>query len=57
LSGGYDPWEVLLVRPDRAAPPLDLDLEQDLVVYRPDPLVRCSFICELVACLDQQRVI
>jgi hypothetical protein len=35
----------------------NFDLEKDVVVDRPDPLVRCVRVGELFRCLGQQRVL
>jgi hypothetical protein len=56
LAGGDQPGE-LIFGPDRAAPPLDFDLEQDLEVNGADAFVAGVVVRELVASLVEQRVV
>jgi hypothetical protein len=46
----------LVIKPDRTAPPLDLDLKEDLVIDRRDALLRCLGITEALGSLRRQRV-
>jgi hypothetical protein len=55
LPGGYQPCEIA-VDPDGTVPPLDLDLEQHLIIDRADPLVSGQQVSEALGGLGQQRM-
>jgi hypothetical protein len=56
LSGGDDPG-LVFVGPDRSAPSLDLDFEEDLVIDGADPLMAGLVVSEVFSGLGQKRMI